>query len=220
MSVIVPEIILFNAIQGSLQLIKNDWDATANKTQSLLYSILGTNQLQKYNLYEQAQAVFLAKKDSPRALDVNMFFNANRAAIPTIHITLPSETLSTNGLGTDEGFIPADQTAQTYNFPFTRRFRTKYNIIITSDNTNEVICIYHMLRACFIGLIPYFSVTGLEDPKLNGGDIQLNSSLVPPHVFMRAIGIEFDYEVSVPQLQSNPLTKDLIANFATIIQPL
>lgn len=226
MAILIPEIEIHNTLKAVLTLIRLDFEQRSNEQDTILYKLLGANKLQRYELFEQAKTVFLVKEDNPRFLDVQMFFNMKRASIPTIHITLPSENPGQDGLGIDEGFQgydespgigdgDLDQTAPNY----TRRFDTKYNLIITSDNTNEVILIYHLLRAILIPVFDHFNQLGIENCKLSGGDIQNNNTLVPDHIFMRNIGLAFSYEVTSQGLFRQDIIQRIILEYEIVIEP-
>jgi hypothetical protein len=81
-------------------------------------------------------------------------------------------------------------------------FDAQYNCIITSDNSLEVLCVYHMIKATLIGIFDNIEFQGIRNPKLSGQDLQLNSDLVPPHIFVRGVGINCSYEQSVPAIQT------------------
>ncbi len=224
MAVLVPEIQIFNAIKTILAFIKKDFDAHVNEQDTLLYRLCGENQLQRYNFFEQAKAVFLAKEDNPRFLDVNVFFNLERASIPTIHITLPAEQSDKDGLGIDEGYRGIQETkgmgGEDEQAPnYTRRFGTQFQLIVTSDNSNEVVLIYHLLRAILIPVIDHFNMVGLENIKLSGRDIQNMNTIVPTHIFMRAIGIALEYEVTVESLFPEDVITKIALEFSVLQDP-
>lgn len=166
-------------------------------TKSILYRLLVDNGVQRYKLFEQCVTLLINNDEhSARFLDVNLFFNAKRASIPTMHITLPSEMEKNNSLNNGEGYRdPVYEEANgTYIKIFNRRFGSRYNIIFTSDNTNEVVLMYQFFKSIFISLNGHFNVSGLQNPKLGGGDIQIDPNLVPPGIFTRALSIEFEYD--------------------------
>ena len=197
-----------------------------DESKTLLYRILSDQNIQRYKLYEQGKAVFLATTDNPRILDVNMFFNSGRAHIPTIHITLPSETTIHNTLGIGEGFrdpifdttfIGGEESATSYKETYNRRFKAAYNLVITSDNTNEVVLIYHFLRSMLISMINHLNLAGLENINLGGRDIQLNSELVPNAIFVRAISLDFEYDVGAVALFGHDVLHNIIVQGETEI---
>lgn len=227
MAIFIPEIELHNTLKAILTLIREDYENRSNKEHTLLYKILGSNRLQRYNLYEQGKKVFLAKEDDPRFLDVQMFFNMKRASIPTIHITLPSEQAGQDGLGIDEGYAdPAYDEIPSLGDPdvlqtspnYTRRFDTTYNIIITSDNTNEVILIYHLLRAILIPVFDHLNQVGIENCKIGGRDIQAYPSLVPDSIFMRGLSLSFSYQITSPGIFKQDIIQKIILDYSIEIE--
>lgn len=217
--VIVPEVIVFQTVKAIIDLVASDYTAKADKTESLLYRILGNLQLQRYEFFEQAEAVFLRDSDNVRQLEVNMFFNTARASLPTIHITLPGETSGKDGLGIDQGYTdPLVDGDGNVTEGYTRRFDARYNVLITSENTNEVVLVYHVLRAMLISAFDHFSQSGLQNAKLSGQDLQINPQLVPEHIFFRGIGLYFEYEVNVPSLVNTEQIQSLIFNTGSIIE--
>lgn len=198
MALTIPEIIILNSFKSVLKLIRKDYRdcvTAGDNTKSLLYRLLNGDEIQRYKLFEQSIAVFITKESDPRHLDINLFFNAKRAPIPTLHITLPSESEKNNSMGLGEGFRDPIYQGGQYIKTFNRRFTARYNLIITSDNSNEVVLLYHFFRSVLISLSPHLHLSGLENVKQGGGDIQIDPTIVPIGIFSRAIGIEFEYDV-------------------------
>lgn len=209
----ISEIVLFNTIKSILAYIREDYDSTTDKTQSFLYNLLGEVKIgELYDCYEQGKAMFIQKNDNPRYLDVRLFFDASRASIPTIHITLPNETGSGDGIGVDIGYEEAefDDVRGEYREVNNRMFNATYNVIITSDNTMEVVIMYHVLRASLIAAFAHMELSGLRNPKLSGGDLSINPDLVPIGIFMRSIAINASYEISVPELFAQKMAKKIL----------
>ena len=198
-----PETIIFNTLTKALNAIRLDYSSAADKQKTLLYYIFGTTQLERYNFFEQSKTVVLAPKTNPRFLDINMFFNSERAHIPTIHITLPGENSGQNGLGIDQNFNNSpiyDDDNDTIRESLTRRFDSSCEIVVTSDNTNEVLLIYHLLKALTISLFDSFNILGIENVKIGGRDLNLTNNIVPKNIFVRSLTVSFSYDIDVPQL--------------------
>jgi len=202
---IIPEVILFNALEAWLKYIRTDYKKNAlTPTKSYLGMIFGNNQFQRYNFLEQARSVFITNDNtSPRNLEINLFFNPKRNGLPTIHITNSSDQAVHDSLSIGIGIEDAvfDDVAQTYVRMFNRRFQCKYNLVITSDNTNEVLLIYTALRSGAISLIEHLALSGIENVKISGQDIQMKSDIVPANVFIKSVGISFEMNVLAPQLK-------------------
>ncbi len=89
---------------------------------------------------------------------------------------------------------------------YTRRFQTTFGIVFTSDNENEVIAMYYLIKALLIALMPSNSLAGLENVNLSGGDIRLEK------LFNKVLNFNCQYETSVPSLYSSPILKNLDAH--------
>lgn len=212
MAVISPEIVLFNTLSNLLDKIEADWNANTDKTKTILSRILEGLSLGNYDLYVEAQAIFLKAKDDPRKLEVRSFFDAERAPIPTIHINLPSEKPGQDGIGIDEGFADTiyDDIALENVPVYTRRFDTQHGIVITSENSWEVITIYLIIKACLVALFDHLQISCLENPKLSGSDLQINETLVPKPVFARIIRLDSSHDMQVASLFSRQTIQDII----------
>lgn len=210
---IIPELTLFNIVKGCVAQIKKDiTDNVADETKSFLYEILNGIKLGDFDYYEEAKDLFSRGSDHKRKIDTNMFFNAQRLGPPTIHISLPGENGGAfDGIGVDEGYGDVDfnDTDGTHKKKKTRSFDANYNIIITSDNTFETLVIYHSLRAMMIAVFEHLEFQGMRTPVIGGHDLQINSDVVPPHLFVRAITIRTQYEQTVPLVISQQTAHDI-----------
>ena len=202
---IIPEVVFFNHLKTILKMIRDDYnDNLSDTTKSILYkTFYQSGALDKFSFYEQLVKILITKKDNPRAFDFSLGFNMEKSAIPHLHITLPNENSSSNGIGLDEGQFDEifDDDDKTYHKIYTRRFDSQYNFTITSDNMNEVIVLYHFMRTVFIQMIDSMNQFGIEKIQISGRDIQLNSSLAP-NVFVRNIALSFSYEISIQNLNA------------------
>ncbi len=210
MALIIPEIILLQTFKNVLKFIRTDYNNSVSAgdiTKSMLYRLLSGDEIQRYKMFDQSISVLITKEDNPRHLDINLFFNAKRAPIPTMHIMVPSESQKDNAMSMSEGFKAPifDETVGEYRKVYNRRFTARYNLVITSDNLNEVILLYHFFRSILISISPHLSLSGLENVKQNGGDIQIDPSIVPINIHSRAIGVEFDYDVEGQEFLPNEI---------------
>lgn len=199
----IPEIAMKNMLDAILLFIRTDYNNSSDKDDSYLAQLLNGSREGKYDLYEQAVEVFINRGiNHPKELQVHHFFNSERASIPTIHIVLPDDVVGPNSLGVDEGYQDtvynsiSRTTKETYN----RTFDTRLHMVITSDNSFEVITIYHILRSALISTFNDLQFKGFQNPKISGGDLQINPELVPEHVFFRAINLDFLYDVAGPSI--------------------
>jgi len=200
--IIIPEIKIIEIIEVGIALLMEDYTTTTDKTKTLLYQYLGDNQIGKFNFYDQAVDIFTRGNEHPRKLQTRMMFDAQRAHLPTIHITMPSEVPSGDGIGIDQGYVPDTVDTELMEIipNYTRMFETNYHAVITSDNALEVICIYHVIKGLLISTFSNIEFAGIRNPKLSGQDLQIQTENMPPHIFVRGLGISCSYESTVPSI--------------------
>lgn len=196
---IVPEITLFNYFNKIVESLKKD--TYENGENSFLYRHLKGKKYGNYDMYEELKVILGRPHTVDNYLDVRLFFDAKRANLPTVHITLPLEKGGKNdGIGVDEGYEdPRENIVGSYPVK-ARGFDTSYSIIISSSNTLETLSIYTMLKAILITHIDILGLMGFNNVVISGGDLQLNPDIIPNGVFLRSITLNFDYKVVVEKL--------------------
>jgi hypothetical protein len=212
---LIPEVILHYTVKTILDLIKSDFESQADEKNSVLHEFLFQDDngmeitMNKFSYYEQGKNLFLKNEDESRKLTVNVGYNTERKGLPTIHILLPSETSGEVGIGMGEGYkqynIFGDEGEYKRNF--TNVFDSNYNMLITSDNSSEVVLIYHVLKNFMFAIFEHFENMGLRQPKISGQDLQLNTDLLPQNVYNRNISVSFFYESTVSEVMRHKLVK-------------
>lgn len=206
-TLIIPEAIILDSLEKGLKFVKADYatNVAANTEQdSYLHRTLQEIGIERYSYLTQGKKVFLAEEDDPRKLNIDLAYNMDVSKAPSIYIALANEQNGQNGLGLDEGYQEGFENKDgTITPTFTRRKNTSYNIMITSDNSNEVVMIYHFLYALLMSITPHMNIRGLENISIGGQDLQLRGDLIPKAIFMRALAINLQYEISVPDLRRN-----------------
>jgi hypothetical protein len=218
---VFPQLKLHRAIRAFFKFIKEDFK-TNREEETYLYKLMGggDSKLGLYDFYKQAAHLFTLESNDQQGIEVTAFFNANRAALPTVHITLPGESPQDDGIGFDEGYQEALYNNNTgeHMTVFTRRFNTQYNLLITSKNPMEVLMIYEVLRAGLIGMNEALFCWGIENVSLSGQDLTINPEIVPQGVFMRSMGIAMNYEVDAPSVHKEDTITDIKFNYKFIIK--
>jgi hypothetical protein len=216
MSLIIPEVILQDAVNKILSIVRADFLAVGQESDSLLYKTLNGLRVLNYDMYEQAKTVIMTEPNKdPRHIEVLLSYNPQDVRYPSVHITLPSESTGTGQAGVDslgfgEGDVddnPADD-ATTWNPTFNRSFQAIYNVVILSDNRNEVTLIYHLLKAGLIALNEHLQLSGLNNIMFSGGDLSFKEQ-VPPGLFLRSISCRFFYDVNVPSWETKDVVKEI-----------
>jgi len=216
----VPEFIILETIENALKIVRNDFADQVDEQKSLLWLLLQGTQFQRYNFFEQGKQVICCDIDDPRRLECDLMFNMHRNGAPTLHITLPTDTTdSDNGMGIDEGYVEPYYTdgvegvsPGTFQSVFTRSYQSTVNIVIVSDNSNEIIFLYHFIRALLVSCYNHLSLSGLKNLKFGGQDIQPYQELQQQNFFMRTISVNFQYETSSIDFTKQLMVTDINFN--------
>jgi len=215
---LIPELVLQSTVKSLIDLLQSDWLANSDKTKTILYDLFNKDDngtlmvLNKFNYFDQARDIFIKNNGESRRLQVVLGYNLERMGLPTVHILLPNESEGDVGIGMGQGYLDPefDTDSGTYKRNFTNVFNSTYNLMITSDNSSEVVLIYHALKNLFTAVFEHFELMGLRNIKFGGADLQFNNELVPPTVFHRNLSVSFFYESSVNELLTNKIINNFI----------
>lgn len=192
---IVPEVILLESIKGILKYVREDFTNQPNEQDTFLFRLFQQLALQRYVMFEEVKEVVISDPSSPRFLDVNLFFNSDRANLPTIHIVMNNESQNESPVGIGHQF-PNDTSVDNIEREiFEIKNEASFALVVTSNNTNEVVMLYHLLKAFCISLRNHFEISGLHNIRLSGNDVPIDTSLVPPGIFGRKLDVRFEYFV-------------------------
>lgn len=213
----VPEFILQEGLVALLNAVRKDYRDAADKTFTWLYKLTNGAGFQRYNLYTQGIEILMRDETHQRYVDVDLMYNMKRDGMPHITITLPAEQQQAggNGIGMDEGYSgyiyedhEEEEEATDVTAVLTRRYQAIYNIIITSDNSNEVIFLYHFLKSLVVASSDHWNLAGIQNFTLGGTDINVRD-LTPPNVFSRSFSINLQYESRTPRFWSQKVANEL-----------
>lgn len=210
----IPEFQLKTIIDAVLLYIRTNYNTALDKDDSYLATLVKGIKSGKHDIFEQAVEIFINKgRNHPKELQCHLFFNSERAPIPTIHMMLSEDNTGPNGLGVDEGFHKAvyDEVLKTSQGFNNRSFESRLSFVITSDNSLETIITYHIIRAALVSVFNDLQFQGLQNPKISGGTLNINPELVPLNIFYQVIYLDFFYDVQVPTIFTNETFGDLIA---------
>ena len=191
----MPELVLHRTIQFILDSLEKD-TKTSNDSEMILHDIFGkdsrglNSSILDFNFFTQAKKIFLEHKPK-----VYFGFNPQPAELPAIHIILPGETGKPLTIGADQGYQESEIDSHGVSDVFTEVFQSNYQVVVTSDNSTEVILIYNVLKFMFLSLVDHWEMSGLRLPVISGQDINLQGDIAPPNIYHRALGFSFEYEV-------------------------
>jgi len=174
--------------------IKNILDHLINEIdEKYLLKMFGETSLGQYNFYENSRSIFLKKAESSRHVETHIFFNHDRANLPTVHINLPSESMvGDNGIDWDH--VTEEGVCEDGFFIKTpRAYSSKFNVIFTSSNTFEVLIMYYVVKSLIQGNIGLLELNELRNVKISGSDIIFNDGFMPQGIFSRALTLDCTY---------------------------
>lgn len=207
----MPEVTIYNALESVISYIRRDLAKNDEDKNTMLYRLLGEDidrkpmKMNRWNFFKQAKKIFTDKQN----LSVNFGYNFDVAKIISLHIILPSEEAAESAIGQDEGYGDEVIGEDTYQC-FTQNFRSNYQIMITSNNSSEVLTVYHILKAMLLMIFPHLEIMGLRLNKLSGSDVMFRDEMMPNGVFHKVLNLSFNYELKVPQMLSQEIVKGIV----------
>lgn len=213
MSIVIPELIIYNALESIIKYIRTDLANRAEEKDTMLYKLLGENidnkpmRMNRWNFFHQAKKIFNDKNN----LSVNFGYNFEVAKIISLHIILPSEQAAESAIGQDEGYGATGYEKEPEESYFTQNFNSNYQVMITSNNSSEVMTVYHILKSFLLMIVPHLEIMGLRLNKFSGNDIMFRDEMMPNGIFHKVLNISFNYELKVPQIISNEIIKGIVA---------
>lgn len=197
---LIPEVILYNTINTFLNVVHLDYIQATNKADSIIGQMFNFDDndrriiMQDFDYYKQASTILTRDEESVRKLHFNIGYNMQRMSAPTVHILMPSENkgrIDTIGHSEDREMV-----GNFMQIEKTRSNASTYYLMITSDNSSEVMIVYYWLKSMFLLFHEELELLGLRNLNHSGQDINLQQDLAPNNVFHRNLSLSFDFEFS------------------------
>lgn len=215
---LMPEVVLYNVLTTIVKVLRKDIeDHPSEETEkdSLLYRLMGVDEegaplrLNSFNYFKQARKI-ISKKDN-----LQVYFGYNLKALQTLSlcILLPGEE-GRYTIGADEGYL-TDNDGREY---LTQTYESNYQVMLTSENSQEVITMYNIIKSMLLMLVPQMGVMGIMNPRFGGQDIVMQDDLSSVPLFHKAINISFQYEHNVPSLVEKELAKSFAFNAKMVLE--
>jgi len=210
--IIVPQLLVEDAVRKLLSILRKD---LLNKPwqETILYTLWSETDRFGVEYAEEVRDLFSRKEgENSRFIDVRLSFDAERANIPTIHVTVPTDEEKAPFLGNNQNGYGGEtlSNGSEYRDMYSRMFTARVSLVITSDNAHECMLIYETIRALLISIIPVITLGGFENARLSGQDLMLNQDLVPPNIFIRSISLTGDYLIKVPDIVTRQIGLSLL----------
>lgn len=197
----------------------NNAAVETNRELTILWRIFGDNEFSEkskidtYDLYQQSLKIF-AKDSAKRGIAIGVGYNMARVETgePSIHILLPNESMSAAPIGDGEGYaeeIIDSQQNKAFSI-LSANSESSYNLLITTDNVNELMVMYHWLKSTSLTFSSQFALRNMQNVKIGGNDLQFNDELVPPNVYHRNFNLSFTYDYFALNLFGNTIATGII----------
>ena len=194
----VPENILFKTLESILRFLRQDLEQNESTPQeSFLFKICGDEKGAdgRFSYFKEAKKIFTYKVDDPKFLELTLMFNMQSIKPNTINISHSGESQGQGSIGQDtNSYGVYINTDDSYQDTFGDRFNATYLLTIVTENTNETIIIYHIIKTMLIAFKAHFTFMGLANIKLGGQDIQIKSEHVPPYMNQKVITFGCEYQ--------------------------
>lgn len=208
---LIPEVTIAQMLDLGIQAIRKDYNdrlQSGHVSRSFLYVLFKGLVLGNYDFYENAVKIIVTTDENPKHVRVRLAYDPNIAIAPQIFVSCPGENDRNNtiGIGIREGNIlefnnddSQDETLQI----FSRRYQTTYHITVVAENKQEATIFYHLIKALTTALLEHVAFNGLENIKIGGGDIRMET--IPTGLFMKAVTLNLEYNQEVPELQTDSI---------------
>ena len=222
---LVPEIIIYRSLKAIYDLVAKDYTDATNKSDTILNRMFELDDDSNAIVFggtddwnARAAELFTRGKTKVRNLDFYIGYNKQRSNAPSVHILLPNESNGVyneigNGEDGRENYIKNYGTdIAPINKVIVTRKRTKkasYHLMITSDNTMEVLITYYFLQGVLLMFSDHFELSGIKNLSYSGADLFFDASIVPDTVFHRNLNLNFDYQWTI----QNAIPLELINAF-------
>lgn len=223
---LIPEVILYNTINTFLNLVSLDYSIAVDKKDSIIGQMfdLDDNErrilMQDFDYYKQASSILTRDEENTRRLHFNIGYNMQRVTMPTIHILMPSENKGRiDSIGHSE---KREIVGEFMEIEKSRSNSSTYYLMITSDNSSEVMIIYYWLKSMFLIFHEELELLGLRNMNHSGQDINLQQDLAPNNIFHRNLSLSFDFEfiakMKIPKTIINKIKFGVCDNLAKDIE--
>lgn len=224
--IIIPDLALEKLISSAIKFLKIDYDTqvteNGDEKTSYLYYLTHNVGVQRISFFEEAKDIFFnTDPKSNKKVSISLGWPETIKHASNVIITHVGEDYADNALGVDQGvniyeeyvpenYTPSEET-NAWRETYARRYRANFRIIITGDNTNETLIIYHILKSILISFegTQHLQYIGFQNCKIEGGDIEIRAENIPNR-FAKSIKFSFDYTFRTPSIHRSKYWNNLV----------
>lgn len=213
--ILVPELVIEKILRTALKFIRTDYASQVSQYNderlSYLYYLTESVGVERMVIFNEAKKIFLVDDPfDPKRININLGWPQTIKSSLNVIITHVGEQYAQNTLGVGENSqvfpeyvydIGENDKSETnaWRKSYTRRYTATYRIILTGDNTNEVMLLYKIFKSLLISLdgTGHLSYAGFQNVKITGQDMEIRSEIIKNR-WAKALNLSFEYEFSVP----------------------
>jgi len=214
----MPILKIKNFVDLLIAFVRTDYNSHVDKSDTFLYKLLEGESHEGWSFYDNAVSLFTRTDTDRRSLATRLLFDRTRADLPTIHVREPAKNNGGfDGIGMLDGGVSVNADG-TVSDTSRKTFNSKFELMITSGNSLEVIVIQEVLESAIIAameslVVPFFEVVNLTSRELiMENDIERNM------LFVKSIDLDIKYEKSgIPKLYTEQNIQSIIFNDPKLI---
>ncbi len=205
MAINSPVIKLKGMLDGLISFVRTNYNDTVDKSTTWLYENFNDVEIDGTNFNNELVNLLVTNnKKSPDFLDTRIMYEQSRAAMPTIHLHVPSETKEGvnsvgMGIGGQSDFVGV---TSVYKNCYTRSYRAEVDLIVTGKTSMQVLVLYEFLKALFQAN-PQTLNYCFDSFDYSGKELMANTEIVPYNTMYRALGISVTYKTTVTSIITN-----------------
>ena len=219
---IIPEVVLYNHLTSLLKTVEqthHSLKSSGNEERSLLDASWGGLELNGFDFYKEAEAIF-TETSHPRKIKVYQGFNRDRTITPSIHILMPSdepgEIQALGGqMGEYDTFEDNEVRVESRGY-YSDSYLASYNFMVASDNSFEVLIIYHTIKKLISATRLFLEDEGFTNLTLSGMEINFDDSFVPPNTYSRILTLRGNYMCHSAGVNSEEFIKIFKLNLKSV----
>jgi hypothetical protein len=209
MAVIIPEAIIANVIQSGINILVAELrdNSIQDQDTTLFKYFEGTSiSSNQYVIFDQMKSLLLIdQSDTDKRLKVFQTYSPANTKVPSVYIHMAGESHdgAGNAIGDGAGGIEFGMGAdQEFTNIFEKRYASRYLAIIISENSTEIIALYHLIRCILISSSTTTALSCLDNFKIKGSSVDLKQN-IDFNLFYKTLELTFEYPIEVPDFTKN-----------------
>ena len=194
----MPEVRLKVLLDALLERLSNDYINATDKSLTVLNRMFGDFVVGNYNFLNQAIEIFVINNGRVNNIETRLLLDRDRAELPTIHVTMPSDQPYNDGLGLDPNNIGIGETPTQFYETYTRGYNSKFMMVITGSNTYQILMISYVLRVLLFNNVESLQANGFNNPKVYTQEVRLNQDIMP-NAYVKAVVLDSFFDLQIPK---------------------